>query len=385
MTPPGQERPQLRPLAIGEILDVAIKIFFTHWRTLLAAALVVVVPVQIAITILTADYTTESFDFSSSQTPEETLEELNEYIGGLAISGILQASAVLLASAACFRAIAQAYLGEQTDWRASLAYAIRRAPQLLLITLLYVLGWGFATLFFIAPGVWLYVAWAFALPVLLVEGLRGPKALGRSFALVRGRWWRTFGVLVLGFVLALVVSTVIQGVFLLGLFAGSENDLFVLILSAVAGTVGLAITTPFQAALLAVVYFDLRVRKEGFDLELLAERIGASVPAGRGGPAPTTPAPGAVPPPAPADAEATAGADGDAPVMHWPAPQPAARPARERAPARQESAAPPPPPGWPPPPPPANGAADGGDRAARREPRDEPPDEPPRLPGVPHG
>jgi hypothetical protein len=43
------------------------------------------------------------------------------------------------------------------------------------------------------------------------------------------------------------------------------------------------VTTPFLAAIVMLVYFDLRVRKEGFDLALLAERMGGG-PAG--GPAP---------------------------------------------------------------------------------------------------
>ena len=376
MTTPAEDRPRLRPLAVGEILDVSIKIFVSHWRTLLTAALVVVVPVQIVITILTADYTVQSFDLTdTSQTPEQTLEEINEYLGGLVISAVLQMLAVVLASAACFRAIAQAYLGEEVQWRSSLAYALRRTPQLLLITLLYMLGCLVATLFFIAPGVWLYIAWAFAVPVLLVEGIGGRRSLGRSFGLVKGRWWRTFGVLVLGLVLALVVSTVIQGVFLVGMFAGSDNDLLVLFLSAIAGVAGLAITTPFQAALLAVVYFDLRVRKEGFDLQLLAERIGGTVPAGGGGLAPTGPAPGTVPPPVATPPPATQGAT----AQHWPSPQPPAPPPREpeRAPPPRLWAPAPPPPGWPAPVPNGTGS--------REEPEEGgPPDDLPRQPGVPN-
>ena len=373
MTAPAEDRPRLRPLAVGEILDVSIKIFLTHWRTLLTAALVVVVPVQVVITLLTADYTVQSLDFGTdtTQTPEETLEEINQYLGGLVISGVLQVCAVLLASAACFRAIAQAYLGEQTDWRASLAYALRRTPQLLLITLLYMLGVAVATIFFIAPGVWLYIAWAFALPVLLVEGTGGSKSLGRSFALVKGRWWRTFGVLVLGLVLALVVSTVIQGVFFVGMFAGADNDLFVLLLSAIAGIVGLAITTPFQAALLAVVYFDLRVRKEGFDLELLAERIGGSVPAGGGGLAPTVRSPATATTATPL----APGQPGEG-AQHWPSPVPREQPPQQPQPRPWTAA--PPPPGWPAPNP--NGSATAGERD-----EGEPPDDPPRLPGVPDG
>ncbi|MEJ7797997.1 MAG: hypothetical protein WKF42_05820 [Solirubrobacteraceae bacterium] len=286
-------RPRLRPLSLGEILDVAIKICIAHWRTLLKAVLVVVVPVQILSTILTADFTVSSFDFSTSseQTPEETLDELNQYLGGLAISTLLQVLAGLLATAACFRAIAQAYLGEETDWRSSLSFALRRAPSLLWVTVLYSLAVVVGTLLLIAPGVWLYVACAFATPALLVEGLRGRRALGRSFRLVNGRWWRTFGVLIVGLILAGVISALAQGVFYLGILVSADNDALVLVFSAFAGIVGLAISTPFQAALLTVVYFDLRVRREGFDLELLAQEIGGGVP-----PLPTEPAAPLLPP-----------------------------------------------------------------------------------------
>ena len=276
-------RPRLRPLSLGEILDVSIKICLRHWRTLLKAVLVVVVPVQIVGTIVNADYTLSSFDFNfdadSQKTSQETLDELNQYLGGLAIATLLQVLVALLASAACLRAIAQAYLGEQPDWRASLSFAWHRLPSLMWLTLLYGLGVGFMTVLLIAPGVWVYILWAFALPSLLVEGLSGRAALKRSSGLVKERWWRTFGVLVVGFVLAGIVSTVVQGVFLVGIIVEPDNDALVLVLSALSGIVGLAIGTPFQAALLAVVYFDLRVRKEGFDLELLARDIGAGVPA----------------------------------------------------------------------------------------------------------
>ena len=331
-------RPRLRPLSLGEILDVSIKICIANWRTLLQAVLVVIVPVQLLDTVLTADYTVSSFDIStnSSQTAQQSLDELNQYLGGLAISSVLQGLAVLFATATCFRAIALAYLGEPTDWRSSLSYALHRAPSLLWLTLLYVLGVGLATIFFILPGIWLYVAWAFAMPVLLVEGLRGRSALGRSFELVRGRWWQTFGVIAVGFILAGIISTLVQGVFVAGIFVGNDNDALVLLFSALAGVVGLAVATPFQAALLTVLYFDLRVRREGFDLELLAREIGGSAPTAGSEP----PAPAAPPPAAGREEIDRTGAP------YWP-----------------------PPPGWKPPP--ADGDGNGGDG-------------PSRLPGVPH-
>lgn len=355
-------RPRLRPLSLGEILDVSIKICLAHWRTLLKAVLVVVVPVQIIGTIVNADYTIDSLDFrgSSTQTPQETFEQINQYLGGLAIAAVLQILALLLATAACLRAIAQSYLGEQSDWRSSLSHAFRLAPSLLLLSLLYGLGLAVAFVLLVLPSIWLYVAWAFALPALLVEGLRGRKALGRSYHLVKGRWWRTFGVIAVGFILATILSTVAQAVFFVGIFAGEGNDAFVLVLSTIAGIAGLAVSTPFQAALLTVLYFDLRVRREGFDLELLAQEIGASVQPAAAGAVAAEPEP--VPPPVPPPAERTARGG----TAHWP-----------------------PPPSWKPP-----RAAEGSDDAARglppqdsssAPPDEPPPGEPPRLPGVPHG
>jgi hypothetical protein len=372
---PEAIRPRLRPLSLGEILDVSIKICLAHWRTLLKAVLVVVVPVQIASTILTADYTVSSFDLSSSKTSQQTIDELNQYLGGVAISSLLQVCAVLLATAACFRAIAQAYLGETTDWRSSLSFALHLAPSLLLLTLLYVLGVLLGTAFFLAPGIWLYVAWAFAMPALLVEGLRGRKALRRSFELVKGRWWRTFGIIAVGFILAGIISTVVQGAFLIGIVVGADNDALVLVLATIAGIVGAAVTTPFQAALLTVLYFDLRVRKEGFDLELLAEGIAASGPRGTRG------LPTVLPPDEEID---RTGAPFWPPPPGWKPPGSGATgagwsqppPTQERRPT-QEPRPTPEPPLWPDPPrtqePPAG--------PHEREP---PPDEPLRLPGVPH-
>jgi hypothetical protein len=81
-------------------------------------------------------------------------------------------------------------------------------------------------------------------------------------------------------------------------FNGAGDTLAGAILSVVAGTISSMITTPFVAAFVTVLYFDLRVRKEGFDLQLLAERIGVDPPAGGlPAPAPSEPDPGGEQPP----------------------------------------------------------------------------------------
>jgi len=69
----------------------------------------------------------------------------------------------------------------------------------------------------------------------------------------------------------------VQAIFL-GIFAAlvsvTGNEVARALADAIGQTLSSALTTPLSAAVLTVLYFDLRVRKEGFDLELLARRLG---------------------------------------------------------------------------------------------------------------
>jgi hypothetical protein len=98
---------------------------------------------------------------------------------------------------------------------------------------------------------------------------------------VRDYWWRTFAVVVLGYLLTGILGGAIEGV-LVGLTSvqSGDNSIGAIVLSIAAGTASAVITTPFSAAFVTVLYFDLRVRKEAFDLQLLAQRIGVEPPAG---------------------------------------------------------------------------------------------------------
>jgi hypothetical protein len=174
---------------------------------------------------------------------------------------------------------------------AALAAAVGQSDAALLVVVPVVLaGVGVA--------VWLYISFSVAVPSLLAEDLRGRKALRRSFRLVRGRWWPTFGILVLGAILAGIASNVIT--FALTALTFTElgrETLARLIINALGGTLASVLTTPFQAAFVAVLYFDLRVRKEGFDLLLLADRMGVAPSGDRSPLAPPPPvASGSEPP-----------------------------------------------------------------------------------------
>jgi hypothetical protein len=290
--------PALRPLAIGEVLDVAIKITFRHARTLALVVLIVVAPAQILSAAVSVSQPETFLDVEGSSVPSD--QDVATTIGAFAAIIVLALLSSTLATGACFKAIVDAYLGSTPSWRSSLAFAARRLHSLIWLSILaYVLG-AFALLGLIVLGVWLFVSWTVAVPAMLTEDVRGLKALRRSFRLVRGMWWRTFAIFLLGFILAGVLSSIIQGI-VASLSFAADSTAAEFVLTSIGGILGALISTPFSAAFITVLYVDLRVRKEGFDLQLLAERLGGGQPVGPGEflppPPPVAPGPGEDQPP----------------------------------------------------------------------------------------
>nr|MDQ3612454.1 hypothetical protein [Actinomycetota bacterium] len=294
MSTQGAQPVQLRPRGVGEILDAAFRLFFTHWRPLLTATLVVVVPVQILSTLVLFSAFPEGLTTDEEVLGTQAAEQVSVFGAGVAVAGVLTILMVLLTIAACFKAVADAYLGTEPDWRASVRFALRRLGPLLWISVLYFLGVLLGTFALIIPGIFLAVAWSLSFPAALVEGARGAGALKRSFQLVRGRWWPVFGALLVGVILVAIIANVVELIVLAPVFF-TESLLAIAILSTLSSIVGYAISTPLQAAIVAIVFFDQRVRKEGLDLELLAQRLDNEAPVGPAGDG--SPPPGAQAPP----------------------------------------------------------------------------------------
>jgi hypothetical protein len=339
--------PALRPLGVGEILDVGIKIYFRNAWTLFRIVLFVVLPTQILVNVIQVSALPEGVKSSYSFEPTPTFtsdrtslsgRETATFVTGFVIALLINALAGKLAQAACFRAVTDAYLGEGSDWRSSLRFALRRLLAVVAVSVLSTIFIALGTIACLVPGIYLWGAFFVAVPALLVEGIRPMRALGRSRELVRGRWWGTFGVALLGYLLVAIVGATLSGVVLgLAFSSPAQNTVAGFTLSVIATTVSSMLTTPAVAAFATVLYIDLRVRKEGFDLYLLAQRLGVEPTDLSGG------APALVPPQPPTFEE------GERPPF-WP-PPPGWKPGAGRLPPVAPPAPQPDqPPYWPPPP-----------------------------------
>lgn len=274
---PSRTTPELRPLGLGEILDAAFKLYRRHFKTLCLSVLAVVVPLAILSTLLGASLSDDPFDPTPESTPGESIGGTE--IAALAVSVLIAILLSTLATAAATRAVAVAYLGGSITWQESLRYAVRKLLPLVAVSLLTGLAVIAGFIALILPGIYIGVRLFLASPALIVEDQSATGAMGRSWSLVGGRWWSTFGVIVVSLLLIAIIGGLLNALLIAPLFADSENDLLGGILTTLGTIVSNVITIPLQAAVLTILYFDLRVRKEGFDLALLAEGVGRS-PAG---------------------------------------------------------------------------------------------------------
>ena len=287
--------PPLRPLGIGEILDVAIKIFWRHKAQLTRIVLLVSAPIAVLTNLITFSAVPDrGSGFTADTTTTETASgrDLGIAITAFVLAGVLGWVATTIATAACFKAIGEAYVGGTPSWKDSLRYVGRRLHSVLWLVIFGGLLTGLGFIFCIIPGIYLAVAFSVVMPVLLMEGLRGRRALGRSKQLIEGRWWAAAALLLVGAILTGIVSSVLTGLVSAVTFTDTgKQTLVAFIVTTLSAVLTAVITTPFRAAYTSVLYFDLRVRKEAFDLQLLAEQIGVEPPGGILPPSPSEPPP----------------------------------------------------------------------------------------------
>jgi hypothetical protein len=290
--------PELKPLRIGEILDVSIKIYLRNALTFMAMVAMAVLPVMFIGTLAL-------LSIAPDLSGVVTESDVNAFVGGAIVIAILQFIGGLIATGACFKGVGDSYLGKTPGAGESVRFAAKKAHSLLWIlflTLLFIAiamfaaalplglvaqgseaGVIIATIVFLVLFTYLAVNLFFGIAALLAEGLPGTQAMVRSWGLVKGRWWATFAVLVVAFLLTQIVGFVFDLVFdpLITVEPGETITSLtgVIVWSQIVGFIVGVLTQPFLAAVVAIAYFDLRVRKEGYDLELLARQIGEAPPA----------------------------------------------------------------------------------------------------------
>jgi len=276
----------LRPRTVGEVLDGAIKLYVRNARTLIGIVAAVSVPLQIISGLVLLSVVTKGDQVGGSVFALHAQQNQSGATSSQSVDGAVQLVRLVitgvtgvLCTAGCVRAVSDAYVDRTPSIGGSLGVAVRRLPVLIVMEIVRYIGLILASIALIIPGVWLYGAWGVATPALLVEELGPVKALGRSRRLVRRRWWPVAAVLLVSNILAVVVGSALQALFAAVDGFSSHPALLPAVLALVLGaTVTSILVQPFTAAVTTVLYYDLRVRHEGYDMQVLADQLGLPVP-----------------------------------------------------------------------------------------------------------
>jgi hypothetical protein len=108
--------------------------------------------------------------------------------------------------------------------------------------------------------------------IIAIEDTDAVKAIGRAFTLLSRHRWRVFGTLVLTYLLAYALSGVMIGILAIPLgLAIAYRQLIFIVLTLFCGLGALLmfnIMISFYFGPLTAIYYDLIIRKEGYDLQL---------------------------------------------------------------------------------------------------------------------
>ena len=276
-------RTSLQPMGFTEILDMIFSLYQNHFQLILSICTVYFV-LTLGMNLLTG---ISIFFFESSGIQGRAIAIDLVGVGITIVVALFSVGALLFAGA-------QAFLGKQISASAAFGQVTRRFGSYLGSSLLLGLIVGLLAITIIGIPFAIYFAtrWGFYAQAVLIEEHSATNALKRSRELVKGAWWRVFGIMLAIFLLAFMIQAVLQFslLFVFG-FTGeisgeggllemfrrmfspeltAWDGLAAYVIQSFINDVVNSLMLPLTPVGITLLYFDQRIRKEGFDIEVHA-------------------------------------------------------------------------------------------------------------------
>ncbi|GAA3439855.1 hypothetical protein [Kutzneria kofuensis] len=316
---PPPEAPQpgvlpLRPVDVGAMINGSFRAIFRNWRSAILVPLAAYLTAMLAAFAPARGMIAAFADMAGRRRPtdDQFWAFLQSWLVFAAVLLVVFAAAYVVTQAVVTVVVSRAVLGRTTTFGQALrAAAPRMLPLSGLVVLvgLMVFGcvfvpFGLMVLVAVATGsggvvgigillclggvvlaYYLLISYVLAPTALILEPAPVLTALRRSSWLVRGGWWRVFGIFLLAMVMSYVASYLVQIPISAVQFTQLPNIMNsrnpdpaamfgallsppVMIAFGVLYAVAMAITQPFMIGVLTLLYHDLRIRKESFHLPL---------------------------------------------------------------------------------------------------------------------
>lgn len=286
-------------MQLGEILDGSFNIYRRHFGLFMRLSLILVwLPTALTV------YGQVRF----ADSPFELLNLLEQHTLASIVLGLLGivvfTTAGLLLKAGTIRVISDSYLGQEPELGASLRFGVAKIIPLLLVALskglllvlIYVFGaLGIALMVVLArvlgPAIgallifagvvglvwfviWVACGYGTTTPIVVLEDLPSSfDAFSRSWELTRGVRGKVFGTVAVAWLMSQFLPQMVVGGVSGALGAAGNTSLQPLFV-VLASLLGIVLA-PILPCALTLLYYDLRVRREAFDLEILSRQLGS--------------------------------------------------------------------------------------------------------------
>lgn len=263
----------LHPMSVGDILDGAFKLLKANARTILLIVAAIIVPIQFLSAFAVRDQVSMGL-LNILSDPTLVDSDANFGVGNPAVTiltGVVSLLTGPFIAGAVSRVVAASYIGEQMGPAPALRITVRRFGALLAASVLVFALQLVGLVFCIVPGLLAFALYTAVTPALMVEELGPVQAMRRSWRLMRPRMWHVLGIAVLARIMAGVLGNLLGGIPSVAatVLGGSFAWFFI----AVGAILSSLVSAPIVAIVATLLYFDGRIRHEGFDLQMMARDL----------------------------------------------------------------------------------------------------------------
>jgi len=264
---------RLRPLEIGDLLDETFRMYRRHFILFAGISVILAIPSAALLGVI--------FGWFSTVIDQTTgAADLWLFLAAAGATALVNLLIIPFTYGAVIFAACESAIGRPVTAGSVFRGVSRRYFPLLGYWTLFFITLGLAVLLCVAPvalWLWVFIGWIAVTPAMFVENIGLGTAMGRSWNLVKGRWWRTFLILFLMYIVWYVAGIA------LGAFIQLAQFVLLMVLSPVIAT-GVAVAAsqlisavlnPVMQILIVLIYFDLRVRREALDLFQMAYQLSA--------------------------------------------------------------------------------------------------------------
>ena len=269
----------IRPMGLGDILDGALRLYRRNFGQFLGIFAIAYLPAVLL--SLVAMYWMFSGLLGAETGSADDPTSMLPFLGGTIALGIglvaMYLIAVPLAQGALIWAVSRRYLGKSISIAEAYRQVLRRFGHLLVAVILTGLATLGGTLLCYIPGVIVSFMFSFATIEVVLEDRDGVEGMRRSWQLASYDFWKVVGTLVVLSLLVAIAVWALSAPFSLisAIPTQDENPMMGMNLAAQAiSSLVQILLQPVQIVGTILLYYDLRIRKEGFDIELLAQAMG---------------------------------------------------------------------------------------------------------------